>query len=142
MAKKEEKKLTDIEKLKWEHHQSHRSYLLGQYHKQEDSLFKILILICSGVFSLSLTATKFESVEYSHLLVSSWVLSALALFFMILGLIFSIKSYKKEVTCLDETKKDCIDNIFNSLIPCTTIFAIMLLFLSIIFLIIFYSLNL
>jgi hypothetical protein len=85
-----------------------RRLLAGLEAESSRSFDKALLTFSSGAIALSVTfIEKFNSGDFSCLLIVSWILWLASIVFQVLSYFVSAKAMREELTILNEQYKDC-----------------------------------
>jgi hypothetical protein len=98
--------LSDLEKLEWEHQQSHRKYLVALKHDQERQFDKTLLFLSTGSLYLSFFVKDFSNPPGKVLwLISSWVFFVITILLTLISFWVSAKASENAIELHDKRIK-------------------------------------
>lgn len=142
--------ISEIQKINYDVYLKHRSYLISQKHKSEERESNLLILLSTWIFSLFFAFSQFvSSFFYIYIIIIAQFFALLSLVLILFSLIFSKKSFDKEIIIHDISYKN--DNYNENIeVPKNSntkylrlclVFSRIFIIIAIIFWFLFYFLN-
>lgn len=102
MAKKKKIEISELQKIKYDVYLKDRDYLISQKHKVEEREANLLILLSSAIFSLFFVFSNLITLySFLFLIIIAQFFALLSLFSILFSLIYSKKSFDKEIIIRD-----------------------------------------